>query len=113
MQLTNNCTAVARLLCRFSLSFPNNKKLQQQASAAIVSQPMIGGTESKREGPWPDCVGLEGPTCVRIIETYAEDLRGHVFIIEPDTMVTADFDTDRVRVWVNASSIVIKIPKRG
>jgi hypothetical protein len=67
---------------------------------------MIGGSESKREGPWPDCLGLAGSACVRHIET-------HVIIVEPDAMVTADFNTERVRVWVNASSIVIKIPKRG
>lgn len=80
-----------------------------------VSQAPIGGTESKHQGPWPECLGLPASDCVHIIKTYAEDLRssGHVFVIEPDMMVTMDFDEHRVRVWVDESNLVNKIPKRG
>ena len=76
---------------------------------------MIGGTESKHQGPWPECLGLAASDCVHIIKTYAEDLResGHVFVIQPDMMVTMDFDETRVRVWVDESNMVNKIPRRG
>ena len=78
-----------------------------------MSQTMIGGSESKRQGPWPECLGLAASDCVHLIETNAEDVRGHVYVIDPDMMVTMDFRTDRVRVWVDESNVVIEIPKRG
>ena len=67
----------------------------------------------KREGPWPECLGLGGTDCQRLIETYAEDVRGNVFIVPMDSFVTMDFRTDRVRIFVDESAIVTKIPKRG
>jgi hypothetical protein len=75
--------------------------------------PMIGGAESKREGPWPECVGLTGAECKILIEASGSDLRGHVQIIPEDMMVTMDFRTDRVRIFVDADGIVAKIPHRG
>lgn len=79
-----------------------------------MSQAMIGGSESLRQGPWPACLGMEGSACQHVIETYAEDLRGgHVSIIGPDTMVTMDFDITRVRIFVDEANLVIQIPNRG
>lgn len=65
----------------------------------MVQQPIIGGAGANREGPWPQCIGLSGQQCVRLIEANAEDVRGKVFIVPADSMVTMDFDTSRVRVW--------------
>jgi hypothetical protein len=53
--------------------------------------------------------------CIKHIETYAEDLRtSHNFpIVQPDMMVTMDFNPSRVRIYVNDSDIVIQTPRRG
>jgi hypothetical protein len=75
--------------------------------------PLIGGSESKREGPWPECVGLAGEECQRIIEAHAVDVRGNVFLVDQDMMVTMDFQTDRVRIFVDADGNVAKTPSRG
>jgi hypothetical protein len=84
-------------------------------SVSTVPQSMIGGSEAKRQGPWPECVNMVATDCITYIETYAEDLRSshNIFIIEPDMMVTQDFRTDRVRIYVNESNIVIQTPRRG
>jgi Potato inhibitor I family len=78
-----------------------------------VKQAMIGGTEAKHQGPWPVCVGISGKDCQHLIESFAEDVRGHVFIKDPDMVVSTDFDTTRVLIWVDEDGIVTKIPKRG
>ena len=75
--------------------------------------PMIGGASTNREGPWPQCVGMSGDDCKHVIETYAEDVRGNVFIIPEDSMVTMDFRTDRVRIFVDGDNVVTQIPGRG
>jgi hypothetical protein len=76
--------------------------------------PLIGGTEAKREGPWPECVGQTGAECKTLIEaTGSSDLKGNVQIIPEDYMVTMDFRTDRVRIFVDGDGLVVKIPHRG
>jgi hypothetical protein len=87
--------------------------LTAQSQASIVRMPMIGGAESKREGPWPECVGLSGEACRTLIEATASDIRGNVSIIPEDYMVTMDFHTDRVRIFVDADGLVVGIPHRG
>jgi hypothetical protein len=85
-----------------------------QSQASIVRMPLIGGTESKREGPWPECVGKTGEECKTLIEaTGSSDLKGNVQIIPADFMVTMDFRTDRVRIFVDEDGLVVEIPHRG
>jgi Potato inhibitor I family len=80
-----------------------------------VPQSMIGGNESKHQGPWPECLNMVASECITYIETYAEDLRSShkIYVIEPDMMVTMDFSTDRVRIYVDENNTVIQIPRRG
>ena len=80
-----------------------------------VPQSKIGGSESLHQGPWPECLDLIAYDCIKHIEIYAEDLRvSHNFpIVQPDMMVTMDFNPKRVRIYVNDSNIVIQIPRRG
>ncbi len=85
-----------------------------QGQASIVRMPLIGGTESKREGPWPECVGKTGEECKTLIEaTGSDDFKANVHIIPEDFMVTMDFRTDRVRIFVDGDGLVVKIPHRG
>jgi hypothetical protein len=84
-----------------------------QSQASFVSMPMIGGAESKREGPWPECVGLSGEECRTLIQATASDVRGNVVIMPVDSMMTMDFRTDRVRIFIDGNGIVVKSPHRG
>jgi hypothetical protein len=87
--------------------------MNTQRQASFVTMPMIGGAESKREGPWPECVGLSGEECRTLILATASDVRGNVVIMPQDAMMTMDFRTDRVRIFVNSENIVVKSPHRG
>lgn len=72
---------------------------------------MLGGSESRREGPWPDCLGMDGQDCIQFIQIYAKDVE--CYILDPDMMVTMDFRTNRVWIRVDEEGIVNQIPKRG
>lgn len=74
---------------------------------------MIGGASINREGPWPQCVGMDADECKRMIQTYASDVRGNVVILSEDAAVTMDFRTDRVRIFVDEKNVVTHIPGRG
>lgn len=65
------------------------------------------------DGPWPECLGVSGDICVALIENAAPDLIGHVKVIQPGSVVTMDYNENRVRVYVDANGIVDKIPNRG
>jgi hypothetical protein len=94
--------------------YPFFIRFAAQSQASIVRMPLIGGTESKREGPWPECVGLTGAACKILIEaTGSSDLMGNIQIIPEDYMVTMDFRTDRVRIFVDGDGLVARIPHRG
>jgi hypothetical protein len=79
----------------------------------IVPQPIVGGSGSQRQGPWPECLGKSGQDCLNLIETFAEDLKGHIQIIPYDSMVTMGFNPDRVRVFVDEDGVVQTTPSRG
>jgi hypothetical protein len=78
-----------------------------------MTQPMIGGTGNKRQGPWPECIGKSGSDCVSLIESFAPDVQGHIFVVPADGIMTMDFRMDRVRVFVDENGIVQKSPSRG
>lgn len=82
---------------------------QQMASNAIVPMPKI--TMASKQGPWPKCVGMTGQNCAAYIEENAQDLT--VEVISYGTMVTQDFRTDRVRIFVDADGLVFAAPSRG
>ena len=82
-----------------------------QKTDKTVPQPKIG--VMTQEGPWPECIGKTGAECMRLIETAAPALRGNIFIVPKDSFVTMDFNTDRVRIFVNENGIVEKAPGRG
>ncbi len=76
-----------------------------------METPLIG--LSQRQGPWPKCLGMESENCVRYIEALAEDVRGHIEIIDIDRIVKFDFNPHRVRILVNETNFVIDTPRRG
>lgn len=76
-----------------------------------VATPLIGF--SQKQGPWPKCLGMESESCVHYIESLADDVRGHVEVIPIDSVITMDFNPHRVRIFVNETNYVTKIPNRG
>jgi hypothetical protein len=80
-----------------------------QLSGSIVPMPMIG--MSRKQGPWPKCVGMTGSDCSTYIESNADNL--HITIVEPNDEVISDFDQDRVLIFIDDDGIVSAIPSRG
>ncbi|GKY99626.1 hypothetical protein MPSEU_000916700 [Mayamaea pseudoterrestris] len=83
----------------------------ETSESMLMSQPMVGGSASKRQGPWPECIGKSGADCITMIEAYAQDVR--TLIVPADSMVTMDFSPSRVRVFVDENGIVQRSPSRG
>jgi hypothetical protein len=71
--------------------------------------PMIGMTMAK--GPWPKCVGMSGEDCAEYIQSNAENVYAEIHY--HDDIVSRDFDTERVRIYVDDNDIVDEIPSRG
>ncbi|KAI3934466.1 hypothetical protein MKW92_051710 [Papaver armeniacum] len=61
---------------------------------------------------WPELVGKLGDTAKEIIEKENPVLREVVIILEGSAIDEAYF-TDRVRVWVDETNVVIRVPKVG
>jgi hypothetical protein len=112
MQTTFFCSASAfatMLLMLVGLMIASNN-LQykgEQIASQMVPMPMV----SRASGPWPKCVGMAGEECESYIESTTEGLT--VVIVPEGSMVTEDFRTDRVRIWVDANDIVVATPSRG
>lgn len=52
---------------------------------------------------WPECVGMSGHKAKSYIEN---NFYGSVYIVPFGMMVTMDYRTDRVRIFVNRKGIV-------
>ena len=68
---------------------------------------------SQFQGPWPSCLGQDANECVDYIQKTAKPTPSIIVVISPGTMVTDDFEKDRVRVYVDNDGQVIAIPDRG
>ena len=89
----------------------NNLQYQglQMASKEIVPMPKI--SLPSKQGPWQKCIGMTGDDCISYIQENTQDL---IFELIPDgSIVTLDFRTDRVRVFVDSNDIVVDAPGRG
>ncbi|KAL8526881.1 hypothetical protein ACS0TY_015938 [Phlomoides rotata] len=61
---------------------------------------------------WPEVIGLTREEAERKIkeETHANT---RVHVVPPDSFVTMDYRTDRVRIFVDSSDKVVKAPTIG
>ena len=115
MQTTLCCSASAfatMLLMLVGLIIASNNlqyRGEQFAASQIVPMPKI--SMATKEGPWPKCIGMTGEACVDYIESNTDGLT--LVIVREGSMVTQDFRTDRVRIWVDADDIVYATPSRG
>ncbi|CAF1352813.1 unnamed protein product [Rotaria sordida] len=71
-------------------------------------QPLLNNVQ---QSSWPELVGREGTYAVQ----YIKEKTGFtdVFIVLEGSLVTLDYRTDRVRVFVNTKGVVIQIPYIG
>ncbi|XP_034587761.1 glu S.griseus protease inhibitor isoform X2 [Setaria viridis] len=60
---------------------------------------------------WPEVVGLSGDAAKQKILADRPDVQ--VFLVPVGSMVTTDFDTKRVRVFVNTAGYVAEVPNIG
>lgn len=65
------------------------------------------------EGPWPCCVGRDGNWCMDHLVALDNDLDNRVFVLPEGSIVTADWDEERVRIFVDEEGIVVGVPARG
>mmetsp|Transcript_9473 Transcript_9473/g.13199 ORF Transcript_9473/g.13199 Transcript_9473/m.13199 type:complete len:101 (-) Transcript_9473:398-700(-) len=82
------------------------------AIAAIVFFTTRKNESRNVEGPWPECISKTGEDCKDLIIQDGLDSE-KVVIIPEGSMVTGDYDTDRVRIYVDEDGIVQSAPKRG
>jgi len=67
--------------------------------------------EGGSEGPWPECIGVDGDECCAIINDCNSALECHV--VPEGSAATMDYREDRVRVFVDGQNIVRDEPNRG
>eukprot|EP00249_Psilotum_nudum_P025569 c30206_g1_i1 orf=354-674(-) len=60
---------------------------------------------------WDELVGLSGEEAKRKIETENPTL--NVFLVPQDSFVTMDFNTGRVRIFVDSNGLVARPPRVG
>jgi hypothetical protein len=60
---------------------------------------------------WPELLGAPSDAAKQKILSDRPDVR--VFVVPPGSSVTTDFDEKRVRIFVNKSDNVIRVPTIG
>ena len=61
---------------------------------------------------WPELVGKTGEEAKEVIAASAPEVKD-IIIVPQDSMVTGDFRTDRVWIFVDGAGIVVKTPRIG
>ena len=73
---------------------------------------MFGGLNTRRaEGPWPECLNINGEACVDLLKMYTEGIS--IELMQENVNVLDDFQPNRVRIYVSASNVVVAVPQRG
>ncbi|KAL7220213.1 hypothetical protein ACSBR2_013140 [Camellia fascicularis] len=65
-----------------------------------------------RKAAWPELLGAQGKIAAATIERE-KNYQVKAVILLIGTIVTSDFVCTRVRVWVDKSGIVVKVPVAG
>ncbi|KAK1297733.1 hypothetical protein QJS10_CPB15g02000 [Acorus calamus] len=67
--------------------------------------------DCKGKTEWPELVGVKGDVAVATIK--AENPSLDVFTIKKGTIITKEFRSDRIRVWVDECGVVYEAPHIG
>ncbi|XP_010907808.1 subtilisin inhibitor CLSI-I [Elaeis guineensis] len=60
---------------------------------------------------WPDLVGLDAAEAEKRIKNDRPGIR--IQVVPPDHFVTMDFDVGRVRLYIDSSDKIAKLPRIG
>jgi hypothetical protein len=69
-----------------------------------------GAVPAEAKSSWPEVVGLSSEEAKKIIEDKPE---ANVQVVPADSFLTMDYNTSRVRVFVDSSDKVTKAPRIG
>jgi len=90
-------------------------KLLLMCCAVVILANLAAGCRPvvKEEGrtSWPELVGKTGAEAKATIEEENPSLQ--VVIVPYGSVVTADYRTDRVRIYVDVEGIVVETPRIG
>jgi hypothetical protein len=74
--------------------------------------PTSTNVDTSNKKKWPELYQTDGEIAKAVIQSERPDLK-YVDIVPDDSIVTSDYDTSRVRIFVNSDGIVTSIPKIG
>lgn len=82
--------------------------MMMNTSALFIFFCSVAGIVSAQEldGCFPNCIGMTGEDCKSHIRTASPDLKDTIYILPWDSMVTMDYRTDRVRIFVDENDMV-------
>ncbi|KAL7151544.1 hypothetical protein ABFS83_04G038300 [Erythranthe nasuta] len=60
---------------------------------------------------WPELVRANGDAAATVIERQNRNV--NAIVVREGSSVTEDLRCDRVWVWVNASNVVVRVPRIG
>jgi len=87
------------------------KRSEVEQTKRVSTPKFVGLNTRHQEGPWPECLQLNGEACLTLLKLYTEGL--DIELVKPGEDVEEYFHQDRVRVYVDEFNAVIAIPKRG
>jgi Potato inhibitor I family len=61
---------------------------------------------------WPQLVGMDGDEAAAQLEAAYPD-KYDIFVLNEDSIVTMDYLTDRIRIFVNDANVVTLVPRIG
>lgn len=63
---------------------------------------------------WPSCVGLLGTECKTMILQEGSSVEPlNIYILDQYSMVTEDYRTNRVRIFIDDNGVVVRSPMIG
>ena len=80
--------------------------------ASVMSIPNLEHISTGERHTWPHLTGVEADAAVEAIKKDRPDISA-VHIVPSNSMVTMDFRTDRVRVFVDKDNKVTREPRVG
>ena len=84
-------------------------EISKSESRKLSASPLIS-TESKQN--WPELVGNAGEMAKAVIEIERPDLTD-IYILPDTAIITMDYNTRRVRIFVDMSGLVSLPPRLG
>ncbi|GJM87779.1 hypothetical protein PR202_ga03772 [Eleusine coracana subsp. coracana] len=76
-----------------------------------TSEPTTGGAAAAAKDSWPELVGMSSEEAKKKIKEDKPEV--DVQVVPADAFVTMDFNTGRVRVFVDSNDKVARTPRMG